>query len=66
MVGRNALVEDVADRVSGRRSVLLEGALGVGKTVLSSLIAERLQRGGWHAEVCIATAPEAVIPFGAF
>jgi hypothetical protein len=66
IIGRTALVEDVADRILERRSVLLEGALGVGKTVLSALIVERLQRDGWHADVCVATAPEAAIPFGAF
>ena len=67
IVGRTALVEHVAGLVlEHRRPVLLEGALGVGKTVVSGLVAQQLEREGWHAEVCVATAPEAAIPFGAF
>jgi DNA-binding CsgD family transcriptional regulator len=67
IVGRAALVEHVGELVLGRRRpVLLEGALGVGKTVVSGLVAQALRGEGWHVEVCVATAPEAAIPFGAF
>lgn len=46
--------------------MLLEGALGVGKTVVAELVAQQLERDGWRVEVCVATAPEVTIPFGAF
>lgn len=58
-------MDSVVQALRGRpRCVLLDGALGVGKTVLARLVADELGRGGWHVETCAGAPSAAAIPFG--
>ncbi|HVE98609.1 MAG TPA: LuxR C-terminal-related transcriptional regulator [Mycobacteriales bacterium] len=67
LVGRDAIrAAVVADLTVRRRSVLLIGEAGVGKTALTAVCAAAIRRSTVHVEHVIATRAGSEIPLGAF
>lgn len=63
--GRRTEIDRVVARVSGGRSVVVTGDLGVGKTTLLKHVATELRAGETIVPAITATAAASGIPFGA-
>lgn len=62
---RGQVVDHVIGAILDGRSVVLRGAMGVGKTHLLGEAVTRLRRDGWRCTNINANAATATIPFGA-
>lgn len=66
LIGRAAEVEDVCARIRSKRSVLLAGPAGVGKSRLAGEVLDELAREGQQTVRISATTASSNIPLGVF
>lgn len=65
MTAREQVLDEIISSLSTGRSIVLRGAMGVGKTHLLAEAVGKLQECGWASTRVSANAATATVPFGA-